>query len=83
MTEAYKHFSKDDRWIQLNYTKFMENSQSLSTRLNTQMCNIVPSLEMIDMTNSFYFTEQYLIGKAKFMNQDETTGANKVITYLN
>lgn len=82
MTDAYKHFAQDRRWIQVNYSKFMENSQSLSTRLNTQLCNIVPSLEMIDMTEDFYFKEQYLIQSAKYMNFDENEGAHKLVTYL-
>lgn len=34
MTDDYSKFSEDDRWIQITYTKFMENSQSLNTRLN-------------------------------------------------
>jgi hypothetical protein len=83
MTEHYKHFSEDERWIQINYTKLMENSHSEYTRLNTQLCNIVPSLESIDMTDQFYFTEQYIISKGKYMNLDEKEGAQQVIKYLN
>lgn len=71
MTEEYKKFSEDHRWVQSNYFKMMANSQNLNTRLSNLICNIISSLEKVNLAEGFYFKEYYLVSKGKYMNQDE------------
>ena len=68
MTEEYKKFSEDSRWVQTNYFKMLSGSQNLNTRLSHLICNIISSLEKVDMTESFYFKEYYLVSKGKYIS---------------
>lgn len=83
MTPDYKHFSEDSRWVEIGYSKFMENSQNLSTRVITQLCNIIPLLEKVKIGPQFYLSEQYLISKIKVNTFDKKTMADKMVKYLN
>lgn len=82
MTNEYKHFSEDSRWVERAYSCFMQGSQSLNTRVIAQLSNIIHLLEVIDCEYSFYLPETYLISKAKLETNDEKSSAERVIKYL-
>lgn len=83
MTSHYQHLSQDERWVERAYMKLMETSQSLSTRVVSQLCNIIPVLEEIRFSNSFYIPELYMINKIKFHSGMEKSKYNRVVKYLN
>lgn len=68
------------------YSKFMENSESLSSRVINQLCNIIPLLEDIHISDyfssDFYIPKVMMLSKGRYSNHDDKKMANDIIKSL-